>query len=543
MKKSRLFSKWLIIPGVLVAMVVVLTIGLTKAAFNDVETSNTSSITAWTSTNWTQTSQADFEAGALTNVSTTSSPGNVKLALTSSTLIVTNPPGTNTGSAWTNPANAYADAGGTATITSGAPSGNNVWGSYGFSTTADAISQVRVRYDAWATQPTVTLRAAGASATGTTTVTCNQPTGTAANDVLIAFIFDRSTTNAQSAAPTGWQARGYAWTSGRRFQVFTAVVGKNSLTGTSWTFTGLVTRSQGMIIGYYNADTTGYGGLDTTVSTRSNASGTYGTLGITTVTNNTMIIGAFGIIATGTTTWSAESCATIGALTEQFDAAYAGYCSIAVADKLLATAGATGASTATPSTANVNCGILLALKPTADYPQARVDVSWDGGTHWSSQQTQTLTGSETTYWYDVTSATTWTAAKLNATNLQVRVDAQTVGTVMTVNLDWLPVEVTYYNAIASQVLDTTVTGSQWDGIAWDSTLPSGTTLTFEVRAQDASFANNADSPSWTSIGGTSPVISGLPSGKYKQWRATLTPDGIRTSTPVLQEVRVYYYGP
>jgi hypothetical protein len=49
-----------------------------------------------------------------------------------------------------------------------------------------------------------------------------------------------------------------------------------------------------MIIGYYNADIAGYGGLDTAVSVRSNASGTYGTTGITTVTNNCMIVAAFG---------------------------------------------------------------------------------------------------------------------------------------------------------------------------------------------------------------------------------------------------------
>ncbi len=96
--------------------------------------------------------------------------------------------------------------------------------------------------------------------------------------------------------------------------------------------------------------------------------------------------------------------------------------------------------------------------------------------------------------------------------------------------------------IASQVLDTTVTGSRWDGLVWDRTLPSGTSITFEVRASDISFPSNNTTPSWTSVGGTSPVISGLPSGRYKQWRATLTTNGSQTSTPILSEVRVYYYG-
>jgi hypothetical protein len=135
-------------------------------------------------------------------------------------------------------------------------------------------------------------------------------------------------------------------------------------------------------------------------------------------------------------------------------------------------------------------------------------------------------------------------AKLVNGQLQVRADAVTVGTASIVSLDWLPVEVTYVESsgtVASQVLNTTVTGSRWDGMGWDRTLPSGTSITFEVRAQEALFAKDAGSPSWTSVGGTSPVISGLPSGQYKQWRATLTTSDA-SNTPTLQEARVYYYG-
>ncbi|MFC1934359.1 fibronectin type III domain-containing protein [Chloroflexota bacterium] len=102
----------------------------------------------------------------------------------------------------------------------------------------------------------------------------------------------------------------------------------------------------------------------------------------------------------------------------------------------------------------------------------------------------------------------------------------------------------YYSegTIASQVLDTTYTGSEWPELAWDMTLPSGTDITFEVRASDTVFLKTDTILSWTSVGDTSPVTTGLPSGSYKQWRAILTPDGSRTSTPTLQEVRVYYQG-
>jgi hypothetical protein len=80
--------------------------------------------------------------------------------------------------------------------------------------------------------------------------------------------------------------------------------------------------------------------------------------------------------------------------------------------------------------------------------QIRVDVSWDGGTSWSSKQTTDLSGTETTYWYDVTGTTSWTPEKLANGQLQVRVDAYTVGDTGEVRLDWIPVEVTYQTGFA-----------------------------------------------------------------------------------------------
>ena len=93
--------------------------------------------------------------------------------------------------------------------------------------------------------------------------------------------------------------------------------------------------------------------------------------------------------------------------------------------------------------------------------------------------------------------------------------------------------------IASQVFDTSKTGSRWDGMVWDATLPANTTLTFAVRASDTLFVASAATPAWTSIG-TSPVLSGLPSGRYMQWRATLT-STVTSATPTLSEARTYYY--
>jgi hypothetical protein len=96
--------------------------------------------------------------------------------------------------------------------------------------------------------------------------------------------------------------------------------------------------------------------------------------------------------------------------------------------------------------------------------------------------------------------------------------------------------------IASQVWDTGVPGATWDGLFWDEILPGGTSIIFEVRASDTLFAKDTPDATlpWTSVGGIFPVTSGLPSGRYMQWRATLTtPD--TSETPVLEEVRVYHY--
>jgi hypothetical protein len=94
--------------------------------------------------------------------------------------------------------------------------------------------------------------------------------------------------------------------------------------------------------------------------------------------------------------------------------------------------------------------------------------------------------------------------------------------------------------IASQVLDTGIAGAKWDALFWDETLPSNTDITFEVRASDTAFTKDAATPSWTFVGGTSPVTSGLPSGRYLQWQATLNTSDT-SETPILHEVTVEYY--
>jgi len=93
--------------------------------------------------------------------------------------------------------------------------------------------------------------------------------------------------------------------------------------------------------------------------------------------------------------------------------------------------------------------------------------------------------------------------------------------------------------VASRVLNTGVAGARWDALFWDETLTGDTDITFKVRASDTPFAKGAASPPWIPVGGDSPVISGLPSGRYMQWQATLTTSD-PSQTPTLHEVRVYY---
>jgi hypothetical protein len=93
--------------------------------------------------------------------------------------------------------------------------------------------------------------------------------------------------------------------------------------------------------------------------------------------------------------------------------------------------------------------------------------------------------------------------------------------------------------IDSQVLDTGIDGARWDGLFWQETLPAGTNITFEVRASDTLSGGFPDA-SWVPVGVPSPITSGLPSGRYMQWRATLTTSD-PSQTPVLHEVIVYHY--
>jgi hypothetical protein len=95
-------------------------------------------------------------------------------------------------------------------------------------------------------------------------------------------------------------------------------------------------------------------------------------------------------------------------------------------------------------------------------------------------------------------------------------------------------------SIASRVLDTGIATTRWDALFWNETIPDGTNVTFDVRAGDVLFDKDEATPSWSSAGVVPPAVSGLPSGRYKQWKATLSTSNT-SNTPALMEVRAYYH--
>lgn len=473
-------------------------IGVTSGSFFDRESSAGNSLQAWTSTLWTQTNKTDFDAGVLNNTDTTASPGDVKLTLSSGAGSVTNSPSSSTGT-WINPTNAYVDGTNYASTTStGTPS--EIYGNYGFNVTG--VTQVRVRYDAWS---------AGASITPLYEYYDTGDDGNGLGGAWSSYKICETFRSGSGFTMTSVQLKLY-----RVGNCGTVTVALFATTGTPAYPTGSALASS--TIAQANIST--------------NTAGTWNSVSLAyTIAANTSY--AFVVSCTGGN--------SSNAVFWRCDATSPTY-----------TNGMAGRST---SSSTWSAGSMDTTKDnmfrtygngTEYNDQIRVDVSWDGGTTWSNKQVTTLTSSETTYWYDVTSATAWDITKLDNSHFKVRVDAYTIGTAEVVRLDWLPVEVTnsyaYYaslGTIASQVLDTGVAAARQDALFWDRVIPTGTNVTFEVRASDTLFAKGDPSPTWNSVGGTSPVTTGLPLGRYKQWRATLTTSDT-AKTPNLNEVRIYY---
>jgi PKD repeat protein len=194
------------------------------------------------------------------------------------------------------------------------------------------------------------------NATATTAVTLPKPSGTAAGDVLVAsFTADQNPT--VSAAPAGWTAivTNLSISTGARVFAYYKVVGSADPSSYSWTLNtaakwgGGVTAYRGV-----NNSTPLDSGVATAVNTTYLAT-SIAAPSITTASNNAMLIGGVGFdssspAATAPSGWTERWEATAAQIAEQ-------------ADRLQATAGATGTATWTFSTAKAVAVWRTALKP------------------------------------------------------------------------------------------------------------------------------------------------------------------------------------
>jgi hypothetical protein len=310
--------------------------------------------------------------------------------------IITNSPTANSGG-WTNPANAYTDDANYASVMSGTPSASHTYYNYSFNLTGNVIDQVRVRYDAWCAGTTANQQRVPTADGG---VHGRWDTPPLWDDV------DETTPNDSDYITGVNTPAGYAYCL-FTFSAFSVPAGSTVTDLTIYyrardagrpRYNNI--RSSLMIGGtYYH-----------TVSTPVNPGRFFTTYSYSYTTNP----------ATGAP-WTVADINGTGANPLQQFGVYS-----------------------TDLSPDIRVSMVYAQVNYGQYDeQIRVDVSWDGGSSWSSQQITTLTPSETTYWYDVTSATSWTPDKLSDTNFRVRVDAYTQGTANEVRLDWIPVEVNY----------------------------------------------------------------------------------------------------
>jgi len=100
----------------------------------------------------------------------------------------------------------------------------------------------------------------------------------------------------------------------------------------------------------------------------------------------------------------------------------------------------------------------------------------------------------------------------------------------------------YSGYIVSDVYDTLTNDTSWLKIDWNATIPSGSSIIFEVRASNEPFSVDNTTVPWIRIGSNPPVASNLPSGRYIQWKAILSTSNPGRS-PVLHDVTVIYRTP
>lgn len=364
---------------------------------------------------------------------------------------------------WTDPTNAYADGSGYAYIESGSPSASHTYDDYGFSLDDNAaITQVRVRYDAWCegnvgAGSTVTFVRATEGSANSDTLTLNIQVSSGTNRVLVVGL---AFENKDPVTPTS-----VVFNTSENFtaELIAADGGYAQcalyylVAPTETTADVVVTLPASDVVCGYVAYFTGVNQSEPfTAATTENSGGDANPTVDVSSASDEIVVDIMSQVSAGPDTISSNSGTKIldQAQTQGGDDLRGG--------GQYDTGQATTTMEYTMSDSDDWNIIGAALQPvsgdTVYDEQIKVYVTWDNGSSWDNT-TQTVSGSETTYWWDVTSSTSWTPTKLNDTNLQVKVEALTVGDSSEVYLDWLPVEVTYNDYLSDSEAYFTITNN------------------------------------------------------------------------------------
>jgi hypothetical protein len=302
---------------------------------------------------------------------------------------------------WTNPTNAYTSGSGYADITSGSPSASETYNGFGFAYYGSVINQVRVRTDAWCVgivQSKIVYPTSDyTTATGTWSVFPASPT--TKWDKVDEAVSDGDSTYLLEGTTAGYAMFGFA--------------------------------SPGLLPNVTIQNVT------VTITARDNTSGTNkiqpalrvgGTNYLTTSTSTEVPV-SYGTISYSYTTnpktgvaWTVADVNGTGTNPLQYFG--------------------TNSADANPQIRITQVNMTVNYTTGTD-ETLNVYDSWDGGTTWSSAHNIQLTGTQLTYWTDVTADTAWTYSKLLDTNFRAKVEAVTVGDVSDIRLDYLTTEVTY----------------------------------------------------------------------------------------------------
>ncbi|MBP1663117.1 MAG: hypothetical protein H6Q19_257 [Bacteroidetes bacterium] len=217
-----------------------------------------------------------------------------------------------------------------------------------------------------------TTQSAYVTGKGNRTLTLAKPAGLTAGDIMIVSIVKYNGSISDPTAPTGWtkiDARGLCGSSYDRGAVFYRIANGSEGASFSFTIPGTVlstTYAEGALIAYTGVDLLSpFDVTPGTITTPGAAATTVSPVGITTVSNNALVLmlGLSSSYYLNTCSFDSWSVTTSPSLTELYDLLGAEVASVGAASGIKDTAGATGNGTITLSLLSYAGGIILALRP------------------------------------------------------------------------------------------------------------------------------------------------------------------------------------